>query len=293
MELPPVLADLPPDRPVLLAGPTGSGKSALALALAEARGGVIINADALQVYRGWRILTARPTAEDEARAPHALYGHVPLDVTYSVGAWLRDVAPLIAGSARPIVTGGTGLYFSALTTGLAEIPAVPAEIRARSNALSLEELLAGLDLRTRTRIDTRNRARVQRAWEVLVATGRQLSDWQESTPAPLMPVSDSAAIVLSPDVAWLEGRIEARFDAMLAAGAVEEARANLAFWNPENTSSRAIGAAELVAHLQGRLTLAEARAAAILASRQYAKRQRTWMRNRLAGWTHLALPPTG
>jgi tRNA dimethylallyltransferase len=293
MELPPVLADLPPDRPVLLAGPTGSGKSALALALAEARGGVIINADALQVYRGWRILTARPTAEDEARAPHALYGHVPLDVTYSVGAWLRDVAPLIAGSARPIVTGGTGLYFSALTTGLAEIPAVPAEIRARSNALSLEELLAGLDLRTRTRIDTRNRARVQRAWEVLVATGRQLSDWQESTPAPLMPVSDSAAIVLSPDVAWLEGRIEARFDAMLAAGAVEEARANLAFWNPKNTSSRAIGAAELVAHLQGRLTLAEARAAAILASRQYAKRQRTWMRNRLAGWTRLALPPTG
>jgi tRNA dimethylallyltransferase len=108
-----------------------------------------------------------------------------------------------------------------------------------------------------------------------------------------MPVSDSAAIVLSPDVAWLEGRIEARFDAMLAAGAVEEARANLAFWNPKNTSSRAIGAAELVAHLQGRLTLAEARAAAILASRQYAKRQRTWMRNRLAGWTRLALPPTG
>jgi tRNA dimethylallyltransferase len=290
MQLPASLASIPPDRPVLIAGPTGSGKSALALALAESLGGVIVNADALQVYDGWRILTARPTPQDEARARHALYGHVPLDADYSVGAWLDDLAPLLAGPVRPIVTGGTGLYFTALTTGLAAIPPIPRELRATADAMPLAALLGGLDARTRARIDTHNRVRVQRAWEVLSATGRGLADWQDITPPPRLPLAAATAIVLMPDVPWLDARIAARFDAMLAAGAVDEARAHLAHWNPAHPSSRAIGAAELVAHLQGRLTLAQARAAAILASRRYAKRQRTWMRNRMSGWTRLAVP---
>ena len=171
---------LPPDRPVLIAGPTASGKSALALAIAEARGGVIVNADALQVFANWRVLTARPPAADLARAPHALYGHVPGDADYSVGHWLRDLRPLLA--RRPIIVGGTGLYFTALTEGLADIPPVPPGIRTEANALPLADMLAALDPPTRDRIDGNNRARVQRAFEVLRSTGRGLAAWQQDTP---------------------------------------------------------------------------------------------------------------
>jgi tRNA dimethylallyltransferase len=293
MDLPAALRTLPPDRPVLIAGPTASGKSALALALAGTLGGVVVNADALQVYDGWRILTARPAPEEEARVPHALYGHLPLDAPYSVGAWLDDLAPLLAGPLRPIITGGTGLYFTALTKGLAAIPPVPPDIRAQADALPLAALIEALDAPTRARLDTRNRARVQRAWEVLAATGRPLAVWQDATPAPRLPLASVTAIVLTPNVAWLDSRIAARFDAMLARGVLDEARALLPRWNPGHLSSRAIGAAELIAHLRGEMTLAEARAAAITASRQYAKRQRTWFRNRLAGWTPLVMPPAG
>lgn len=291
MDLPAAFRTLPPDRPVLISGPTASGKTALALALAETRGGIVVNADALQVYDGWRILTARPTPEEEARAPHALYGHVPLDAPYSVGAWLDDLAPLLAGPRRPIITGGTGLYLTALTRGLATIPPVPPAIRAQADALPLAALLAGLDAPTRARLDIRNRARVQRAWEVLAATGRPLCAWQDATPAPRLPLGSVTAIVLTPEVAWLDARIAARFDAMLAAGVLDEARALLPRWNPSHLSSRAIGASGLIAHLRGEITLPEARAAAITASRQYAKRQRTWFRNRLEGWTPLVIPP--
>lgn len=290
MDLPASLRDLPPDRPVLIAGPTASGKSALALELAASQGGVIVNADALQVYAGWPLLTAQPTPADLARAPHALYGHLPHDAAYSVGAWLTDVEPYLTGPQRPIITGGTGLYFHALTHGLAVIPPTPPAIRATADTMSLPALLAPLDPVTRDRIDTQNRARVQRAWEVLQATGRPLSAWQDDTPAPRLPLSATTAIVLRPDPAWLNARIETRFDAMLAAGALDEARAMLPHWNPAHLSSRAIGAADLIAHLQGRLTLPEARAAAITASRQYAKRQRTWFRNRMQGWTPITLP---
>jgi tRNA dimethylallyltransferase len=290
MDLPASLRDLPPDRPVLIAGPTASGKSALALALAATQGGIIVNADALQVYAGWPLLTAQPTPADLARARHALYGHLPHDAAYSVGAWLADVEPLLTGPVRPIITGGTGLYFHALTRGLAVIPPTPPAIRVKADTLSLPDLLAPLDPATRDRIDTQNRARVQRAWEVLQATGRPLSAWQDDTPAPRLPLSATTAVVLRPDPAWLNVRIETRFDTMLAAGALDEARAMLPHWNPAHLSSRAIGAADLIAHLQGRLTLSEARAAAITASRQYAKRQRTWFRNRMQGWTPITLP---
>ncbi|MGX9855588.1 tRNA (adenosine(37)-N6)-dimethylallyltransferase MiaA [Limimaricola variabilis] len=277
---------LDPARPVLIAGPTASGKSALALAIAETGGGVVVNADALQVYADWRVLSARPSAEEEARAPHALYGHVGRETSYSVGHWLREVAPLLDGP-RPIVVGGTGLYFSALTEGLAEIPATPPEIRAQADAIALPDLVAGLDAETRGRIDLANRARVQRAWEVLRATGRGIAAWQADTPPPLLPLPRAQPIVLRPDPAWLNARIARRFDAMLQEGALDEARAALPHWQPAAPWARAIGAPELVAHLRGETDLATAREAAIIASRQYAKRQRSWFRSRMGEWRGL------
>ena len=274
---------VPPDRPVLIAGPTASGKSALALAIAQAQGGVIVNADALQVFDGWRIVTARPSPKDMALAPHALYGHVPLEASYSVGHWLRDLAPFLKG-ARPIIVGGTGLYLTALTEGLARIPPTPPDVRARADSMPLAALRADLDAPTRAGIDLANRARVQRAWEVRAATGRSLADWQAETPPPLLPLRDVTALRIDAPKDWLTPRIAARFDAMLAAGALEEARTLRARWDPALPSSKAIGAAELVAHLDGRLTLDAARAAVVVATRQYAKRQRTWFRRRMADW---------
>ncbi|SFM14028.1 tRNA (adenosine(37)-N6)-dimethylallyltransferase MiaA [Shimia aestuarii] len=283
-----VLPDIPKDQPVLIAGPTASGKSALALEIAERGGGVIVNADAIQVFANWRVLTARPSQEDEQRAPHLLYGHVPFDAEYSVGHWLREVAPLLKGSERPIIVGGTGLYFTALTQGLADIPATPPDIRETANARvareGFETLLAELDAETATRIDRLNPMRVQRAWEVLQATGRPLADWQDNTPPPLLPLSETTAILFDVDKEWLNARISRRFDLMLEHGALDEARANLATWNPAHLSAKAIGAPELVAHLQGALTLDEARMQATVATRQFAKRQRTWFRSKMRNW---------
>ncbi|EBA11013.1 tRNA (adenosine(37)-N6)-dimethylallyltransferase MiaA [Roseobacter sp. CCS2] len=276
-----------PDRPVLIAGPTASGKSALALHIAQTQGGVIINADALQVFDGWRILTARPDDADLAIARHALYGHVPFDADYSVGHWLRDVTPYLDGQRRPIIVGGTGLNFNALTQGLADIPPTPDSIRASANALSLSELLAALDADTASRIDRQNRMRVQRAWEVLKTTGKSLAAWQDDTPPPLLSTTDAACITLDAPKDWLNDRIARRFDVMLDHGALDEARAMLPHWNPNHQSSKAIGAPELIAHLQGDMTLADARDAAIIASRQYAKRQRTWFRARQKDWHHI------
>lgn len=277
-----------PDRPVLIAGPTASGKSALALHIAQAQGGVIVNADALQVFGGWRILTARPDAHDLGLAPHALYGHVPYDADYSVGHWLRDVAPYLTAAARPIIVGGTGLNFHALTQGLAEIPPTPSPVRDAGNALPLDTLLAGLDPDTIARIDTKNRMRVQRAWEVQQATGQSLATWQDETPPPLLPAAAATCITLDAPKDWLNDRIARRFDQMLDQGALDEARAMLPHWRADHLSSKAIGAPELIAHLQGTLTLPAARDAAIIASRQYAKRQRTWFRARHKMWHHIA-----
>jgi tRNA dimethylallyltransferase len=277
------------EAPVLIAGPTASGKSALAMELAARDGRVVVNADALQVYDCWRVLSARPTGADEAALPHALYGHVGVMEAYSVGHWLREVAGLLD---RPVViVGGTGLYFMALTEGLAEVPAVPAQVRAAGDALrrgDFAAMVAGLDPATAARIDLANPARVQRAWEVLTATGRGLAAWQAATAPPL--VTGAEALVLRPGVEWLNARIDARFDAMMAAGAMEEVRAMLPDWAPARPSARAIGAPELVAHLRGEISQDAAIAAAKLASRQYAKRQRTWMRNRMKDWRGLALP---
>ncbi|NBB97844.1 MAG: tRNA (adenosine(37)-N6)-dimethylallyltransferase MiaA [Alphaproteobacteria bacterium] len=279
------------DRPVLLAGPTASGKSALALALAESQGRTIVNADALQVYSMWQVLTARPDAQDRTRAPHLLYGCVGADQDWSVGHWLRAMHDVLAQHPNPVIVGGTGLYFRALTEGLARIPPTPPAIRAEGDALlaraGLETLLAELDPDTAARIDTRNPARVQRAWEVQRATGRGLAAWQDDTPPPLLPLAKTSAFVMLPAPEWSAQRIATRFEAMLAQGAMDEARAVLPIWDARAPWAKAIGAPELIAHLQGHISLADAVAAATLATRQYAKRQRTWFRARMSDWARL------
>ena len=280
------------ELPILIAGPTASGKSEFALEIAARKGGAIINADALQVFANWRILTARPTQEDEELSPHLLYGHVPGDAAYSVGAWLNEVEPLLRGE-RPIIVGGTGLYFTALTEGLAEIPPVPPEIRARADAKydaeGLDALLADLDAETLARIDRRNPARVRRAWEVRQATGRGLASFQDDTPAPALPLERAETALLEADRDRLSERIERRFDAMLVQGALEEAERNLEAWNPSLPSAKAIGARELVSHLRGEISLEDARLQALTATRRHAKRQRTWFRARMRGWNCLAV----
>jgi tRNA dimethylallyltransferase len=286
------LAACGPTRPVLIAGPTASGKSALALEIAERQGGVIVNADAIQVFSDWRVLTARPTAQEEARAPHALYGFVPGAQAYSVGDWLRAASALLNRLERPIFVGGTGLYLSALTEGLAAIPATPPQVRAEGEALlraaGLPAMVAQLDPATARQIDLRNPARVARAWEVLRATGRGLSDWQADTPPPLLPLSEATALVVEAPKDWLTPRIERRFRRMVAHGALEEARANRPGWSRDRPSAKAIGAAELMAHLDGRLTLDQAIDRATILTRQFAKRQRTWFRARMGNWQPVA-----
>ncbi len=281
---------------VLIAGPTASGKSAAAMALAEALGGVIINADSMQVYRELRILTARPNAADEARVPHQLYGHVGVEDAYSVARYQADAARAFAeAGARkrlPLFVGGTGLYFEALTDGLAEIPVVPPEIRARVRALR-EELgaeaffsqLAARDPETAARLRASDTQRVLRAYEVFEATERSLSAWQREKPSP-GPLSglSLARFVIAPDRAVLYRRIDERFDRMLEEGAIAEAKA-LAYLEPGRPAAKVLGLRELQAVERGEVTLEAAMTAAKTASRQYAKRQLTWFRNRFAQWT--------
>ena len=281
------LPDISEDRPVLIAGPTASGKSALAIEIAERQGGVIVNADASQVFSCWRVVTARPSDADEARVPHRLYGHVAWDADYSAGHWLREVTPLLQGAERPIIVGGTGLYFMALTEGLADIPPTPADIRAEGDALPLDRLLAGLDPATAARIDLANRARVQRAWEVLRATGRGLAAWQDDPVPTALPLSDCTALLVDAPKAWLADRIFRRFDVMIAEGALDEVAAMADRYDPNRPAFRAIGVPELMAHLRGEIDLATARDRAGIATRQFAKRQRTWFRRRMQNWTRI------
>ena len=284
------LPPIPPDRPVLIAGPTASGKSALAMAIAREQGGVIVNADASQVYDCWRLITARPTAAEERDLPHRLYGHVPWHAPYSAGHWLREVAELLDGPDRPIITGGTGLYFTALTRGIADIPPIPPDIRARGDGLALDELLGGIDPATAAGLDLANRARVQRAWEVQAATGRGLSDWQAHTPPPLLALKDAVPVVFDLPREQLANRIARRFDRMLERGALDEVAAMLDHHDPSLPAFRAIGVPELVAHLRGDMTLEQARAQATTATRRFAKRQRTWFRARMQGWHRIQAP---
>ena len=284
------IENAPSHAPILIAGPTASGKSALALECTDRFGGTIINADALQVFENWRVLSARPDEADEARAKHVLYGHLPYDADYSVGAWLREVKPFLNTSERPIIVGGTGLYFTALTQGLAEIPATPPNIRVEADAIvadrGFEALIPEIDERTQSSIDLMNPMRVQRAWEVQRATGKGIRTWQDETPAPLLSLPNSVPILFDVEKDWLNARIAQRFEIMLDTGALEEAQQNLENWDPTLLSNRAIGAPELIAHLQEQMTLDEARGAATIATRQFAKRQRTWFRSKMKDWLH-------
>lgn len=285
------LPEIAPDKPVLLAGPTASGKSALAMEIAEKQGRVIVNADASQIYDCWRVITARPSLEDENRIPHRLYGHIPYDGQYSAGHWLREVSELLNGPDRLIIVGGTGLYFTALTAGLAEIPATPDEIRKEADTLPLDVLLRQLDAKTASRIDCLNRARVQRAWEVLTATGRSLADWQDDTPPPPLALTDCTPLVMNSPKDWLEARIRKRFDLMLDQGAIDEIEAMRDKYNPALPAFKAIGVPELMAYVAGQLTLDQAREQASIATRRYAKRQRSWFRSKMAHWHSIEQAP--
>ncbi len=295
--VPELVSSLARDRPVLIAGPTASGKSSLALAIAEAQGRTVVNADALQVFGCWQVLTARPGPADLARAEHSLFGHLPWDATYSVGDWLREVAPLLARRPAPVIVGGTGLYLSALTEGLAEIPSTDPAIRREAAALPRRRgssaLVADLDALTRARIDLANPMRVQRAWEVRRQTGRGLADWHAATGAPLVHPAAAHLFQLLAPVDWLSPRIDRRLVQMLEGGALDEVRAIEPVWTPSLPAARAIGAAEFVAALRGVMPLSEALALAQTATRQYAKRQRTWFRRRMAGWRALAAETLG
>lgn len=282
-----------PEKPILIAGPTASGKSALALKLAREHNGIIINADALQVYDCWQILTARPSTDDLAKAPHALYGHVARTESYSVGRWLRELEPYIDGSSgkTPIIVGGTGLYFSSLLNGLANIPNVTSEVRSRGehivnkNGISaLLSILRQHDPDTVSRIDTQNPMRVQRAWEVLETTGKGLASWQDQTPEPRLRRADCNAFLLSTPKEVLTPRINSRFRRMLDLGAVDECRRALPDWDPTLPSSRAIGAREIISYLRDETDLDTAITGSEIATRQYAKRQRSWFKARMKDW---------
>jgi tRNA dimethylallyltransferase len=278
---------------VLIAGPTASGKSALALEIAQKTGGVIVNADSMQVYRDLRVITARPTPEDETRVPHLLYGHVDAAVNFSAGSWIVDAARVLAEvraqNRLPIFVGGSGLYFKALTRGLSAVPPIPPQIREavrarleRDGVEALHAELARRDGAAAERLKPRDRTRIARALEVIEATGRSLSDWHRDGLPPLLPQGTFSAMFLEPDRDELYARIDARFGAMLNAGALEEVAALASRrLDPLLPAMKAHGVPALIRHLNGEITLEEAAIIGRADTRHYAKRQFTWFRHQL------------
>ncbi|MBX3483812.1 tRNA (adenosine(37)-N6)-dimethylallyltransferase MiaA [Phenylobacterium sp.] len=282
----------------LIAGPTASGKSALALTLAEATGGEIVGADSMQLYAGLRVLTAGPSPEEAARAPHHLFGAVDPADGWSVGRWLRAATEALDGIAArgrdAIVVGGTGLYFRALTQGLAEMPSIAADLR-RATGAEFEAMgedafrarLAKADPAAAARIAPGDRQRLIRAWEVYAATGTPLTDWQ-ATGRPALAPGSFTALALEPPRADLYARCDARLHAMIAAGALDEVRALMArSLDPNLPAMKAVGVRELAAHLAGETSLEAAVAAAQQETRRYAKRQATWMRGQMGDWPRI------
>ena len=281
------------ELPILIAGATASGKSALALALAEQFNGRIINADSMQVYDTLDVLTARPPRVDLRRAPHALYGHVPVAAPYSVGQWqaaaLAEIEAAQAAGQRPIIVGGTGLYFKSLTEGLVDFPDIPDNIRnalrARLEDAGLPALYAELervDTPLAARLPPTDRQRILRGLEVFEATAQPLSVWQAQPQTA--PLSDYCGLLLMPDRDWLYARCNQRFEEMLAAGTLAEVERVWALnLPPDTTALRALGVAELMALLQGEIDRDTAIAQAQQATRRYAKRQMTWFRNQMDG----------
>jgi tRNA dimethylallyltransferase len=285
-----------PIKAILIAGPTASGKSGAGLELATSFGGTIINADSMQLYRELRLLTARPSEADEARVPHRLYGTVSAADAYSVGRWLGDVARAMAEAQRegrlPILVGGTGLYFKALTEGLAPVPDIPAEIRShwreRSAELGRDALhaeLAARDPAMAARLGPADPQRIVRALEVIDATGVSLAEWQGGNATPLLAPDDALRLVIAAEREPLYAAIDARFNRMIEQGALDEVRALLGLeLDPGLPAMRAHGVRELAAYLSGALTSEEAVAKAKTESRRYAKRQMTWLRRFMADW---------
>jgi len=281
------------DKAVLIAGPTASGKSALALELAQKTGGVVINADSMQVYRDLRVLTARPAPGEEARVPHRLYGHVDAAVNFSAGSWVADAANVLAEvraqNRLPIFAGGSGLYFKALTRGLSAVPPIPAEIREavrarleRDGVEALHAELARRDPASAERLKPRDRSRIARALEVVEATSRSLTDWHRDGLPPLLPQASFRAVFLAPDRDQLYARIDARFEAMLQAGALEEvARLAARQLDPLLPAMKAHGVPALIRHVRGEIRLEEAAEIGRADTRHYAKRQFTWFRHQL------------
>ncbi len=295
------MTDQAAKRAVLIAGPTASGKSALALALAEALGGTIINADAMQVYRDLRIVTARPTPEEEARrAPHLLYGHVDAAENYSVGRWCVDASAALAAVERegrlPILAGGTGLYFKALTRGLAAIPPIPSQMRSavrerlkREGIAALYAELSARDPASARRLMPGDRARISRALEVALATGRSITDWHARGMEPALDPHAAVKVFLDVDRAELYRRIDSRFDAMLASGALDEVRALAGRQlDPALPAMKAHGVPWLIRHIRSEIDLPAAVDAAKRDTRRYSKRQATWFRHQLPDWTWIA-----
>lgn len=291
---------MPAPQPILIAGPTASGKSALALELAERLGGTIINADSMQVYAELRILTARPSPEDEARAPHALYGFVPASEAYSAGRFVKDAAAAIAGARakglRPIIVGGTGLYFKALTEGLSPIPEVDPEVRQHwrdeAHSKGAGELYVHLtmqDPETAGRLKPADTQRIVRALEVLQSSGKPLSYWQAQKGTPVVDLATAHAFVLMPERGELQLRADARFDQMIDAGALDEAdRLQRLGLDSDLPSMRALGVAPLIAHLRSESGLDEAVIIAKAETRQYIKRQMTWLKRYMITWKELS-----
>ncbi len=287
---------------ILIAGPTASGKSALAVRLAERLGGAVINADAMQIYRELPILSARPTLDEEAKAPHYLYGCASVFEPFSVGRWL-DLAQAALGDVRakgllPIVTGGTGLYFAALLNGLSPIPEIHASIRveARQKLAVLGNDRFYAELRERdpvmaARLNIGDGQRLVRAWEVIEATGQSLAEWQMLKGTPVLTGS-LARFVLKPNRDWLLDRITRRFEAMMVQGALDEVRA-LGALSSELPGARALGVPQLMAHLQGKMTQEDAVAQAVIDTRRYAKRQMTWFRHQMPDWTFIERSEVG
>lgn len=287
-------------RAILIAGPTASGKSAAALALAERLGGCVINADSMQVYKNLRILTARPSAEEETRVPHALYGFLAGHDAYSVGRWMSDVEGAIAeAEARgqlPVITGGTGLYFKALLEGLSPVPDIPERIRRRWRRIAretsgpeLHEMLVERDPAMAERLRPSDPQRITRALEVIEATGRSLADWQRQPGRGLLDEGDVLKIVVAPEREILNQRIDARLVRMLDNGAVEEVRALAAQkLDPGLPIMRALGVAPLIAHLRGEVDRADAVETVNTQTRRYAKRQATWAKSNMISWNVLS-----
>jgi tRNA dimethylallyltransferase len=283
-------------RPILIAGPTASGKSAAALELAQRLGGTVINADSMQVYRELAVLTARPGPDEEALAPHRLYGMVPAAEAYSVGRWLADAEAAIASSQQegsvPILVGGTGLYFKALTEGLAPVPDIPPEVRAywreegeKHGQDALHAALAERDPLMALRLSPSDPQRIVRALEVIDATGVSLGEWQGGNAEPVLAASAALKLMIAPEREPLYAAIDARFERMLARGALDEVRGLLELdLDPGLPAMRAHGVRELAAYLRGRTGLEETVAKAKTESRRYAKRQMTWARRYMADW---------